>query len=318
MLSNDFFYFSLIRKYIAIFGSTFNDMIIQRFDKGTGAVTQIINVPIQYAEHEKMLTRALADPTIQRKDAVILPCMSFFMDGFTYANERKITSNQKYIIQQPNNQLAFQFAEVPWDFHFSLWIYVKNNEDATKILEQIVPFFSPTYTVRATLIPNRPAMDIPITLKEIVHVDSQNENFKDRDILIWELHFTLKAAFYCPIHAAPVIDVTRIALWAGDGPNEVVINNHAFGVNNNIIILDTDYLAELDMIIDLSPGVTGNGNINDLLPTNTIPTPFYFTPNEAYTISNGNILTTEANSEIDVSNLFPQYGAIITEEGGPD
>ena len=104
-------------------------------------ITQIINVPISYAEHEKMLTRVLADPSIDRKDAVLLPRMSFFMDGFTYDGSRKITSTQKFVMLQSTNQTSFQYAEVPWDFHFSLWIYVKNNEDATKILEQIVPFF---------------------------------------------------------------------------------------------------------------------------------------------------------------------------------
>jgi T4-like virus Myoviridae tail sheath stabiliser len=267
MLSNDYFYFSLIRKYINVFGSCFNDLIIQRHDKTTGAITQIINVPIQYAEHEKMLTRVLADPAIDRKDSVLLPRVSFFMDGFTYANERKIASTQKNIIQQPQNQLGFQFAEVPWDFHFSLWIYVKNNEDATKILEQIVPFFSPSYTVRAFLIPNRPAVDIPIILKEITHSDTQNENFKDRDILIWELHFTLKAAFYCPINKAPIIDVTTIDFFAGEGPNEVTINNHAFGINNNILILDS---TQSGLTLDLSTNtyLTVNGVIAN---TSTLP-----------------------------------------------
>jgi T4-like virus Myoviridae tail sheath stabiliser len=282
MLSNQYFYFSLIRKYINLFGATFNDLIIQRNDKTTGAVTQIINVPIQYAEHEKMLTRVLADPNIDRKDSVLLPRLSFFMDGFTYANERKIASNQKYVIQQPQNQLGFQFAEVPWDFHFSLWIYVKNNEDATKILEQIVPFFSPTYTVRAFLIPNRPAVDIPITLKEITHLDTQTENFKDRDILIWELHFTLKAAFYCPISKAAIIDVSTIEFFAGEGPNEVTINNHAFGINNNILILDS---TQDGLTLDLSVNtyLTVNGVIAN---TSTLP------PNNYVSNTDWAVLTT--------------------------
>ena len=216
MLSNDYYYFGLTRKYVAIFGSVFNDIIIQRSNAKTGELTQIINVPISYAEHEKMLTRVLADPAIERKDSVNLPRMSFFLDGQEYDNARKITSTQKYVLQQPNNTLAFQYAEVPWQFHFSLWVYVKNTEDAMKIIEQIVPFFSPTYTVRATLIPNRPPVDIPITLKEIGHAYPQNEDFKDRDILIWELHFTLKGAYYCPIHTAPVIDVSTIDFFVGE------------------------------------------------------------------------------------------------------
>jgi hypothetical protein len=240
MLSNDYFYFSLIRKYISIFGSCFNDMIIQRTNHQTGVITQIINVPISYAEHEKMLTRVLADPSIDRKDAVLLPRMSFFMDGFTYDGSRKITSTQKFVMLQSTDQTSFQYAEVPWDFHFSLWIYVKNNEDATKILEQIVPFFSPSYTVRASLIPNRLPIDIPITLKDISHVDSQDENFKDRDILIWELHFTLKGAFYCPIHQAPLIEVTNISFYDGEGPDYPVVNNHAYGISDNLYnIADT-------------------------------------------------------------------------------
>ena len=221
-------------------------------------------MPLSYAEHEKMLTRVLGDPAIDRKDSVLLPRISFFMDGFTYAPERKITSNQKYVMQQANNSLGFQYAEVPWDFHFSLWIYVKNNEDATKILEQVVPFFSPTYTVRAFLIPGRPAMDIPITLKEITHVDSQNENFKDRDILVWELHFTLKGAFYCPIHQAKPIDVTTIDFFAGEGPNEIVVNNHAYGINNNIMTLDSSNTVTLDL--STNTYLTVNGAVTTVIP----------------------------------------------------
>ena len=63
MLSNEYFYFSLIRKYIVIFGSLFNNMIIQRTDK-EGNVTQIINVPIAYAEKEEMMVRMQEDPQI--------------------------------------------------------------------------------------------------------------------------------------------------------------------------------------------------------------------------------------------------------------
>lgn len=255
MLSNDYFYFSLIRKYINLFGSCFNDIIIQRSNKDTGVITQIVNVPLQYAEHEKMLTRVLADPAIDRKDEVLLPRLSFFLDGFTYAPERKITSNQKYVIKQADG-LATQFAEVPWDFHFTLWIYVKNNEDATKILEQVVPFFSPTYTVRAELIPDRPAMDIPITLKEIGHTDTQNENFKDRDILVWELHFTLKAAFYCPIKKAPLIDFTTINFYEGEAPEYSNVNNHAFGISNQIIDVPNEVITNSDLVITYTAGNT--------------------------------------------------------------
>ena len=56
MLNNDYFYYSTIRKYIVVFGSLFNNLIINRTDK-SGNLTQIINVPLEYAEKEKMLTR---------------------------------------------------------------------------------------------------------------------------------------------------------------------------------------------------------------------------------------------------------------------
>lgn len=244
-------------------------MVVQRND-ASGNTTQIINVPISYEQKEKMLTRVIQDPNIQKQDAITLPAMSWFLDGMTYASDRKSATTGKYIIKNPDDSLTYQYKEVPWDFHFSLYIYVKNTEDANKMLEQILPYFTPNFTPKAFLIPNRDSVDLPIYLDSIVHPDMDSESFKENSILIWTLRFTLKGNLYGPTYKGGIIDAINVNFFYGDGPVGNTINNHAFGISNNLINTITDPPVELDYKIYVQPGVDANGQPTTLL-ANSIP-----------------------------------------------
>ena len=217
MLNNDYFYYSTIRKYIVVFGSLFNNLIINRTDK-SGNLTQIINVPLEYAEKEKMLTRVLSDPTIEREDAIILPVISFEIIYIVYDSERKMNTVGRMSNSLTDNSVNFFYNPVPYDIHFTLNIYSKNNEDAAKIIEQILPFFTPDFTIRAFMFPNSPSIDIPIILDGVKIDDTNDQSFKDRRILIWNLGFTLKGVFNGPQKTSPVINFANVSMstWNGN------------------------------------------------------------------------------------------------------
>lgn len=264
MLSNEYFYFALVRKYVAAFGSLFNNMIIQRTNQA-GDITQIINVPISYAEKDKMMTRMREDPSIDNQASIVLPQISFFLDGYMFDSERHSSSNGKYIIANKPD-ITWQYKEVPWNFNFRVWIYVKNNSDASKILEQILPFFGPAYTAKLLLIPGRPPVDVPIVLRNVAHLDQNTEDFKQRSMLIWELAFTMKGYLYGPIQTNKPIKLVNIKFFdAEEFPQSNTINNENFGISNNLINITKSGKTDYSFTSTTQPGLTVNGQPTTLL-----------------------------------------------------
>ena len=181
------YYFSTIRKYVTLFGTLFDDINITRTNSA-GKTTQIIKVPITYGPKDKMLARVTEDPNIDRQTAIQLPVMSFEMTDFSYDGSRKLESVGRSVVQNPNNngQLYYQYNPVPYDIGFTLYVYVKNAEDGSKIVEQILPYFTPDWTVKAELIPQmNQYVNIPVILDKVSIEDVYEGNFKDRRALVW-------------------------------------------------------------------------------------------------------------------------------------
>jgi hypothetical protein len=216
MLGNSPFYFSSIRKYVTLFGSLFSNINITRTD-ANGNTTELMRVPITYGPKEKMLARVNQDPNIDRQVAIILPVMSFEMDGFTYDGTRKLQTTNRIAVLNPDDkaQNRYQYNPVPYNIGFKLFILVKNAEDGSKIVEQILPFFTPDWTVTAHLIPEmNVTMDIPIILNRVDLEDSYDGQFKDRRALTWMLYFTMKAYFYGPVKTTKVIKFANTEFFA--------------------------------------------------------------------------------------------------------
>lgn len=192
----------------------FNNIIIERTNNTTGNINQIINVPLAYAAKDKMITRLLQDANIDRPDAILLPRISFQILDFKYDTERKMNTigTQKNLNSLTSTGVSLVYNPVPYDIVFGLYIYVKNNEDGTKIVEQILPFFTPSFDVNVFLLPGFPSLSIPIQLNSVELQDSNSEEFKDRRIQIWNLSFSLKGYFYGPVMNKPVINMTNIEI----------------------------------------------------------------------------------------------------------
>ena len=248
------FYFSLIRKYVVYFGTLFNDITFVRYIRDPDAphdvqtTNQLIKVPIQYAPKEKFLARLTADPDIDRPHAVVLPRMSFQMRGFTYDGKRKLQTVNKIYVRDPDNpsRIKYQFNPVPWDIDFELNVYVKNNEDGAKIIEQILPFFTPEWTSTLNVIPEMNVkMDVPVILKDVTQEDTyDNLPYPERRVLVWTLHFTMRAYFYGPIKKSEII----------------LIANTPFYIANTEDITDSIGNVGIAEKMHVIPSIDANGN----------------------------------------------------------
>jgi hypothetical protein len=242
------FYFSTIRKYVTLFGTLFNDIHITRTDANNNTVA-LIKVPLAYAPKEKVLARVDADPNIDRQTAIILPRMSFEMLDMRYDTSRKLNTIGRTVKKDPDStsKLKYQYNPVPYNISFRLYVYVKNAEDGTKIIEQILPFFTPDWTTTVQLIPEMGInMDIPVVLDNINIEDSYEGNFEKRRALIWTLDFTLKGYIYGPVKKSGVIKFANTNFYIPPNVEDGYLQD-AVGVTN------------VSERITIRPGLTANG-----------------------------------------------------------
>ena len=200
MLGQPHFYNRTIRKLVVAFGSLFNDIQVVRYNKDVNKAGQIFKVPLSYGPKEKYLTRITSDPDLTKSIATLVPRISFEMTGMSYDPSRKKMSTIRNFGLDSNNSLVTQFAPVPYDFDFSLSIYVRNTEDGTQIIEQILPFFTPDFTVSVNFIPSlSQKYDLPIKLESVsTNIDYEGETSTTR-LIIWDLTVTLKGYIWPPV-----------------------------------------------------------------------------------------------------------------------
>ncbi|NDC22670.1 MAG: hypothetical protein EBZ49_00845 [Proteobacteria bacterium] len=212
---NQVFYHDTIRKYVILFGTLFNDIYINKND-GTNP-TQTIKIPVSYGPKQKFISRLVQDPSLTKPVAIQLPRIGFELTDITYASERKLPTINRLAVQDPDNSSGFlyQYMPVPYDFFFSLHIMVKSTEDGTRILEQILPFFTPDWTATLNLDPSmKHKYDVPIILTSVSSEDTYEGNFIERRALIWNLTFTMKGFIFGPTRKASPIKTSIINLYS--------------------------------------------------------------------------------------------------------
>jgi hypothetical protein len=279
------FYFSMLRKYVILMGTLVNNIRITRTDT-SGNVTSLIKVPVTYAPKDKMLARVLQDPDIVRPSATVpLPMISFEMGRMSYDGTRKLPTINKIAVKNATeiNKLKYQYNPVPYNIEFKVYVYAKNAEDGTKIIEQILPYFTPDWTTTVKLIPEMEVtMDIPIILNDISYSDNYDGAFQKRRAIIWTLDFVLKGYIYGPVKSNGIIKF----------------------VKTNFYLPDTEYGGIPNVVGDLpvvervttQPGLTANGN----------PVSYFGQPN--------NTIATVAYNDIEVSDDFGFVTMIYNED----
>ena len=207
------FYHKQIRNAVIAFGTIFNNINIRRLDS-SGNPLQAIRVPLSYAPKEKFIARLDQQSDLTGTDskvALTLPRMSFDITGYAYDPTRKLNKNQKISVAKntsgDNKRVNTQFSPVPYDVSFDLNIYTATSDDGLQIIEQILPYFQPDYTV--TMIMDRTYMDtkrdIPFILESVDYEDSYTGALTDRIRIIYTIKFTAKIYLYGPITTSAII-----------------------------------------------------------------------------------------------------------------
>ena len=214
-----YFYNESLRKCIIAFGSLFNDIYITR-KNASGTDSQSMKVPLAYGPKQKFMVRLDADPNLDQKVAITLPRIGFEIAGFDYDPSRKLNRiiKRKKVSNTTDKalkQMNTQYSPVPYNLNFELFVMTKNSDDGIQIVEQILPFFQPEYTVTINAVPEMDVVrDVPIVLNNIGYEDTYTGSFTERRAIIYTLNFTAKAYVYGPVTTAKPITKAEATIYA--------------------------------------------------------------------------------------------------------
>ena len=201
------FYHQTIRKYVAAFGTLFNDINIER-KNSSGTVIERVKVPLAYGPRQKWIL-ALSETTDQRRVlGARLPRIGFALTGVNYDSVRKLNTVIRNVAANTasTGSVLSQYNPVPYNFDFELFILVNNAEDGTQILEQILPYFTPEFTVTINTIPDMGIKaDVPIVLNSASQSDEYEGELATRRTIIWTLSFLLKGFVYPDVKSGTLI-----------------------------------------------------------------------------------------------------------------
>ena len=210
------FYHETIRKVIVAFGTMFNNVQLVRKDND-GNIIQTMKVPLAYGPRQKFLVRLNEDADLSKAVAVTLPRIGFEIQNLSYDPARKLNRVQKYkkIKTGRSNKLETQFMPVPYNLSVQLYVMAKQSDDALQIVEQILPFFQPDYTLTINDMADMGIKrDVPIVLNSISYEDNYQGDFETRRALIYTLDFTAKFYLYGPVTSTSVIKTVQVDQYA--------------------------------------------------------------------------------------------------------
>ena len=193
-----YFYHEIIRKTVISFGTLFNEVHVRHQD-ATGKNISDIKVPISYGPKQKFLARIQQQPDLNKAVQISLPRMSFEVNNIQYDPSRKAGITQTFKASE-GGKLKKVFMPVPYNLGFELNILTKLQDDSMQILEQILPFFQPGFTLTIELAKSiGEKRDVPMVLDSITFTDDYEGNFETRRALIYTLNFTAKTYMFGPI-----------------------------------------------------------------------------------------------------------------------
>ncbi len=197
-----YFYHEILRKTVIGFGTLFNNINIRHKD-ASGTSFSVMKVPLAYGPMQKFLARIQQQPDLEREIAITLPRLSFEMQGIQYDPTRKTGIAQTFLAKNGTTAKKV-YMPVPYNVSFELSIMSKLSDDALQILEQIVPYFQPSFNITINLIDSiGEKKDIPIVLESINQSDQYEGSFETRRTIVYTLGFTAKTYLFGPVADNP-------------------------------------------------------------------------------------------------------------------
>ena len=264
------FYHQTIRKYVAVFGTLFNDISIER-KNSSGTVIETLKIPLAYGPKQKWLL-AIQESTVARKvSSIRVPRMGFALTGLAYDPGRKLNTIHRNVAANTaagTSSLMTQYNPVPYNFDFTLYILVKNAEDGTHILEQILPYFTPEFSVTINTIPEMGIKaDVPIILNSADVADEYEGELATARTITWTLSFTLKGYIYPDIKTGTVIKSVEVnfRIPSNETPEPLITNfiiletTSSSSASSDYILLETDNFERI--MNENSSGAVGDSTV---------------------------------------------------------
>ena len=303
----EYFYNEILRRTIIAFGTLFNNISITHTDSSDNTVS-VTKVPLAYGPTQKFLARLTQSPDLNKSTAITLPRMSFEFTGMTYDPSRKVSTTQQFVVQDPNSDTPSEkkaYMPVPYNMQFELAIMTKLNDDALQIVEQILPYFQPSYNVTVELVSTiKEKRDIPIVLENITMQDDYEGDFTSRRVLYYTLRFTAKTYLFGPISKATDDIVRKASIRYLSGDSRSTTRDVTYSVEPRAVKDYTD-----DIITQLS---------EDLITEDGKPVPRVLNVDDASNIT----VSSTSNVYIDVDGeemlVKSKTGNKVTVERGRD
>ena len=196
-----YYYHEIIRKTIIAFGTLFNTIDI-RHTKQDGSAYSTMRVPIAYGPVEKFLARLEQKPDLRQRVAITLPRLAFEMTNIQYDNERKVSTMQTFKAKTTGTTKTARklFMPVPYNIGFRLSAMTQYNEDALQIIEQILPYFQPSFNMTVDLVSSiGEKRDIPMVLEGINFEDNYDSGYEEKRVIVHNLEFIAKTYLFGPV-----------------------------------------------------------------------------------------------------------------------
>ena len=200
----EYFYHEILRKTVIGFGTIFNNLQIKHVD-GSNKTVSVMKVPLAYGPVQKFLARIEQTPNLKGAQTLTLPRLSFEFTGLSYDPSRKVTQTQTFLSSPTNSKKDARkiYMPVPYNMSFELNMIAKVNDDALQIVEQILPYFQPSYNLTINLLSSiGEKRDVPIVLDSVSFTDDYEGDFSERRALIYTLTFTAKTYLFGPVPSA--------------------------------------------------------------------------------------------------------------------
>ena len=196
----EYFYNEIFRSVIIGFGSMFNGIEIQHKNESDNSVSTL-RVPLAYGPTQKFLARIEQQANLNKSTQMSLPRMSFEFTDLQYDPTRKSTQTQQFVVKNTTgSEVKKGYVPVPYNMTIQLSVMTKLNDDMLQIVEQILPYFQPSYNLPINFLGDfKEKRDIPIQLEGIQMEDDYEGNFETRRSLVYTLTFTAKTFLFAPL-----------------------------------------------------------------------------------------------------------------------
>ena len=215
------FYHETIRNVIVAFGTMFNNIQIVR-KNNSGTVVQTMKVPLAYGPKQKFLVRLDQDPSATGATAITLPRLGFDITDISYDPTRKrntLERRRTNLSGSTGGLASFSYAEVPYNFSFSLYGFVKDMTDALQLTEQILPYFTPEFNVTINFNDINKKVDVPFILNNVSIEEEYEGDFESRRNITTQYDFTAKSYVFGEIKKKEPILYTETTFFNLIGEN---------------------------------------------------------------------------------------------------